>query len=292
MTLPTLSKKTIRTISLLSIIPLTLISALTAPLVSPKTFIKGDKATNVEYVITKFDIFKPKITTLIPLGDGTIWASVEDYERVDLIYLKPTGTNDGKSKGNGFDPIDAKFNYSDITKAKSIASKNDLSKINPDPKTIDGKGVPYISKDDAEYAAKKDEANKPENIAFDLIDFVDYSSTRGVGDFGILKYDGKYDTLQKQFNGSSGRRGINGISPLQTFPKENNHTEYQVKITNNPRVKFLAFKVECAPTTRCDGTNNDLLKAANIVLKDRTIIPVPINANGEFDFNSVKSQWE
>jgi len=246
----------------------------------------------IEYVITKFDLFKPKVTTLLPLEDGTIYASVSDFERYNLIFFRDTGYNDGIKKPIDEGAVDAKFNYSDIDKAKEIASKNDLSKVNPDVKNIDGRGVPQFSGDEKEYRQKLEEASKPENRYYDRLKlevqkdpnrFPFYNENRDVRMFKDLKMGDLFLDFQNK---------ISGGETINVDGKATGLDE-AIFVFNSGKINFIAVGFDdLGILGKDDKYKTAKLQKIVIVKQDRTFVEVPTKPDGTFDFESVKSKWE
>ena len=255
---------------------------------------KNQPGTNRNTVVTtKFDLFKPRLSILIPNGNEGYLVSIADYERENIFFFKEIGLN-GKPKPIDGSALNARIESQDINTAKSLASKYDLSLVNPDEKLVTN----GIRQQQSNEEKKLEDAEKVENRAYDKVGLIDFDSTRSLNEF-INKFtlNEMSDSYYPLFSGSMGKKGILGFGTLQTFSNEDRYQETQIRITENPRVSFIALKEKCGKDSeviKCSRAeyNNIYLKAINIVLKDRTIIPVPIKPDGTFDFEAVRNKWE
>jgi hypothetical protein len=76
-----------------------------------------------EVVVTKFDLFKPKLTILQKLGDNSIRVIISDYERDSIFTFRDTGYNNGVKKLDGSGAIDAEILNKSLDEAKKIFPK-------------------------------------------------------------------------------------------------------------------------------------------------------------------------
>jgi len=274
----------------------TTLTILFIPLLITKPFvvIERSQKTNpkTEYVITKFDLFKPKVTTLLPLDDGTIYASVSDFERYNLIFFKDTGYNDGIKKPIDEGAVDARISNKSIEDVLKITRENDLSKVNPDVKNIDGVGVPQFSGDEKEYRQKLEEASKPENRYYDRLKlevqkepnrFPFYNENRDVRMFQDLKMGDLFLDFQNK---------ISGGETINVDGKATGLDE-AIFVFNNSKINFIAVGFDdLGILGKDDKYKTAKLQKIVIVKQDRTFVEVPTKPDGSFDFEVVKNQWE
>ena len=277
-----MSRKILTFAIISTVILLLALGMLFYPFLNFKESISSEKNPKIEYVITKFDLFKPKVTTLLPLDDGTIYASVSDFERYNLIFFRDTGYNDGIKKPIDEGSVDARFNYGDLQKAKEIASKNDLSKVNPDVKNIDGVGR-VVDNNSNKKALDLSEAKKSENYYYDLIKTEQPELKRDINSFTDLMLDMNISDIRKKYGSPDLSTTTDNITKLD---------ELQYLI-NSKNINFIAMGFDSFGNLKDDSYKlNSKLKKIVIVKQDRTFVEVPTKPDGSFDFESVKSKWE
>jgi len=246
---------------------------------------------NSSAVITKFDLFKPKISQVIKLGDGSYWVSVSDFEREGIFTLKDTGFNDGVKKPIDFGAIDAKIENKSFEEVKKLAQDNDLSKVNPDPKNITGRGVPQFSGDEKEYRQKLEEAKKPENRYYDRLKlevqkepnrFPNYVEGRTIDDFKNLKKDLSMKEIKEYV----------GFGETSMFKGQISELPEVHFLINKGQVNFVALIYDNFGEIKNPKKLEAKLQKIVIVKQDRTFVEIPTKPDGTFDFEVVKNQWE
>jgi len=237
---------------------------------------------NSSAVITKFDLFKPKISQVIKLGDGSYWVSVSDFERDGIFTLKDTGFNDGVKKPIDFGAIDAKIENKSFEEVKKLAQDNDLSKVNPDGDNVSNGIAPTDTK-----SKSLQEAKKPENSYFDVIKIdpkVNYRS------FAFEKFY----TLRLNITQVEVREQL-GDPNISLYPGKSTKSISEMNyLINNNKINFIAlgYNEDLLNVTQ-DGINlNSKLQKIVIVKQDRSFVEVPTKLDGSFDFEVVKNQWE
>ena len=79
-----------------------------------------------EIVINSYNPIKPRISLITKVEDGFL-ITVEDYERNGLETFTPTGTVNGKQKGQGFNQFDSKVVGKSFEETIKIVQQNDQS---------------------------------------------------------------------------------------------------------------------------------------------------------------------
>jgi hypothetical protein len=299
-----LKKLTFNKITLIFAIPIIILSIIGGlyyylPLFSLNNLIIGknpNQIPGIDYIITDYsNINKPTVAILIPNGTNSTQIIYSEFERVNFFQFNDLQTFRGKEVTNlNYDSVIGSINNKPRSEAVEIVKKYDLTKYNPDPKNINTVYKTELPKDEDAKRKFEEEARKPENEPFDLIDVNALAKGTKLKLIDInkkLKVESKYGDVYNFIDGQA----ITGTSSTLTFtPKEKRHQETQVRMENDERVKFIALKHACLPIEidrYCKELDETIIKAVNIVLKDRTIIPVPMDENGYFDFEAVKDKW-
>lgn len=233
--------------------------------------------------VTKFDLFNPTLSILVPNGNNEFIGSVADYERDTLLFFRPVGRDINKAL-NEPSFLNIKIEKKTLQEAKDLTTRYDLSKENPDVNNITSTGKPVNNSD-----ISKLDAEKPEN------NYYDYINTKDLNNNGKNLVINKFFGLSVINDGKKLIQQIGNAGDLgYPFASKENATlipeaNYRIK---NPKVNFVAVGFN-----KIDPRADDIEPEAKIakivlVMKDRSFVKVPTKPDGTFDFEAVKGSWE
>ena len=234
-------------------------------------------------VITKFDLFKPRLSILIPNGNEGYLVSIADYERENIFFFKEIGLN-GKPKPIDERGLNARIESQDINIAKSLTSKYDLTVVNPDGKLVTNGIRPEQSNDEK----KLEDAEKPDNFYFDYINTKDTTQNKSkllINNFFSLKTSNtRLDILNMGIHGDLGT----------SYPSTDTATQLPETNFNisNQKVNFVAVGFNKINSKADDIEPEAKVAKIVLVMKDRSFVEVPVKPDGTFDFEAVRSKWE
>lgn len=234
-------------------------------------------------VITKFDLFKPRLSILIPNGNEGYLVSIADYERENIFFFKEIGLN-GKPKPIDERGLNARIESQDINIAKSLTSKYDLTVVNPDGKLVTNGIRPEQSNDEK----KLEDAEKPDNFYFDYINTKDVflnSKNLMIEKFFWLTLESNKKQIKERIGKADLGNDFISDKTATNLPEDN----YNL---NNTKINFVAIGYNKI-NPKSDSIEPEA-KVAKIVLvmKDRSFVEVPVKLDGTFDFEAVRSKWE
>ena len=233
--------------------------------------------------VTRFDLFNPTLSILVPNGNNEFIGSVADYERDNILFFRPVGRDINKAL-NEPSFLNIKIEKKTLQEAKDLTTKYDLSKENPDINNITSTGKPVNNSD-----ISKLDAEKPEN------NYYDYINTKDLNNNGKNLVINKFFGLSAINDGKKLIQQIGNAGDLgYPFASKENATlipEANYRI-NNPKVNFVAVGFN-----KIDPRADDIEPEAKIakivlVMKDRSFVEVPTKPDGTFDFEAVRGSWE
>ena len=240
---------------------------------------------DIKIAVTKFDLFRPKLTSVKKLGDNSYYVFVRDYERDGLFYFKDTGFNNGVKSDLDENGIDARIYNKSEDEIIKLAADNDLSKVNPDGENIDGKGVVSDTK-----SIEKGLVSMPENRYFEELKY--YSKNEPSKYPNFLKRDKSltpFTSLKKSITLNNVIK-ITGIADLNRgFNKENSTgLPEENYLINSNSINFVALGYDSFGSLKNPNEELDArLQKIVIVKQDRTFIEVPLKSDNSFDFDSI-----
>lgn len=235
-----------------------------------------DRKEELEIVVTRFDLFNPRFSIIIPLHMNTHWVIVDDFERVGINQFKAKNIDIFTT---GFEAISAEINNKSLDEVKQIVSEYDLSEVNPDPDNILSNAKPVQTKE----TILLEEAQKPENRYFDEIgvrrgEFLNYNPDRVIDDFKELQVGYNYYDIKNSV-GFGEQGDSNGLATGM----------YESKyLIDKANINFIVLAYNERFSDIKTGQVNDSAELQKIVIvtTDRKFVEVPINPNGTFDFES------